>query len=254
MPRCAHCGSLIAGQPVNCPECLAAFEDPSVDLWPETGEHDYLDESDRTSNELVVTIARFPNVAEAGFFAHELMHRESLPVQLSVDESFDASGGYWSTRFLLSVPESRAESAAAILQQMIEQTATDAWEPDDSDYNLGVAAAGSFRSAQSSSAEDGSIHWLPIVITLAAGSFVLWGARKFQEVPQRRGVAPAGREHGDLWDDLSSNSKPWVQALDNGRGVRELRIEENAAVLSTDADGNGHFEGRERFERPFLAK
>ena len=105
MPRCAHCGGLISGRPENCPVCLAPLADRAAGLWPVPGERDDF-HVPHQFDEPAVTIARFNNVAEAGFFAHELMHHESLPVQLSVDESFDAIGGYWKTRFLLSVPQS----------------------------------------------------------------------------------------------------------------------------------------------------
>ena len=227
---------------------MATFDNSTADAWPDSAD------LDATLDETAVTIARFPNIAEAGFFAHELMHQESVPVQLSVDESFDAGGGYWNTRYLLSVPESYAESAAAVLQQLIEQTSNDGWEADDA-YSAAASNVLERAGATYASAEnEGSIHWLPIVITLAAGSFVFWGARKLQEAPARRGMAPVGREHQDLWEDLSHHSRPWVQLHDNGRGVRELRIEGNAAVLSTDADGNGHFESRQRFQRPLLVK
>lgn len=255
MPRCAHCGGLIAGQPESCPECEAPVQARS-DEWPAQADRNEANFGDAVSDEGLATIARFHNIAEAGFFAHELMHRESLPVQLSVDESFDAISGLWNTRFLLCVPESQSKSAAAMLQRMIEQTDTDGWDADEAIYGFNDPTVDSFRRTHVVVADEGSIHWLPIMLTLAAGSFVLWGVRKFQEQPVRRGMPPVGREHTDFWDDLSANSKPWVQLLDDGRGVREFWIdaERDEAVLREDADGNGHFEKQLRFRRSMLAK
>ncbi len=255
MPRCAHCGGLIAGRPECCPECSSPLRDMS-DVWPVAGEWDEPHANEPQADDPPVTIARFQNVAEAGFFAHELIHRESLAVQLRVEESFDAISGYWKSRFLLSVPESQAKSAALILQQMVEQTEADPWEPEQSAFGLDVVSMDSRRRTHNAPSDEGSIHWLPIVLTLAAGSFVLWGVRKFQEQPQRRDRAPVGREHNDPWVDLSAHAKPWVQMLDDGRGVREFWIdaERDEAVLREDADGNGIFEKQVRFRRSMLAK
>jgi hypothetical protein len=178
------------------------------------------------------------------------MTREALPVQLSLDEIFEEHG-YWRTGYLLKVPHSQAHSAAEALQQLIDQTEADDWQAGETLHAVPVAEA-DFADGRSAGPEN-SIHWVPIVLTLAAGSFVLWAARKAHEPAQHAPARPVGREHFEFWRDVSRGSQPWVQRLDNGRGVRELWIDADAALLREDADGNGQFERQHRFEGHIVA-
>ncbi len=210
------------------------------------------------SDDLLVPVARFKSAAEAGYFAHELLYTEHLPVSLIAEEHFDALDGHWSTRFVLSAPEGMADRAARALAQLIEQTETE--ETCDA-----VSAAGSSRLVMNDPAdsdrqfdpatvaiEESAVHWVPIVLTLAAGSVALWGVHHLNERPKQQFRAvPAGRQHDDLWEQLSLPARVWTQRLENGRGRRELWIDRkrNIAVIREDADGDGVFEKEVPFRR-----
>ena len=190
-------------------------------------------------------LARFTSAAEAGYFAHELLHREQIPVSLTVDEHFDAIGGRWTTRFVLAVPEDIGETAREALQRLIHDSECD----DDSGggHNASECAAGPGGRYNAAVLEESGVHWVPIVLTLAVSSVAFWGAREFGGPPQRQArAAPAGRqnEQRDLWDELATPGRPWTQSLPGGQGRRELRFDRarGLAILREDADGDGRFE------------
>ena len=121
MPQCPHCRERFVGYPEFCPHCSGLLTETVIDEIEfrtgtgfEIGE-DVLDEA-------IVSIARFHNAAEAGYFSHELMRSEEIPSMVKVDEHFDALCGRWTTRFLLLVPECFAETAAAALQRLVKQS------------------------------------------------------------------------------------------------------------------------------------
>jgi hypothetical protein len=256
MSRCAHCSRRIVERQDFCPHCFASVKDPSARAERATS-----DEPGALANqEPLATIAGFQNAAEAGYFAHELMHRTALPVELSLDNTFDGIHGYWRTRFLLGVPAAEAERAAATLQELIDESEAEDWQPAALRGELPGAEPAEDVFAfepvnERTTAEESSIPWTPIVLTLAAGTIVMWGVRKLNDVPARQGVAPMNAAEPALWEDLSRSSKPWVQQLDNG-GVRELHIDDTSreAVLREDADGNGHFERQQGFRVPRRAR
>ncbi len=270
MPRCPHCGHGLVDFQDVCPACSKSLGDP-YELFHNFSVDDVFDEeATGTKNGPLdvdpvegpmAAVARFVNAAEAGYFAHELKQTQKIPVTLSVDENFDVLSGYWSTRFVLAVPESRAESAARALQQLIEQTDTDDVveidEPDDGMRPM-IDSPDEFGSATEKAAraiESSSVHWVPIVLTLAAGSVVFWGARRLQEQPKAElPRVPVGGQQEDLWDCLATPAQPWVQQLQNGRGRREFRIapEGNLAVIREDADGDGLFEKEFQIRRTAL--
>lgn len=204
-----------------------------------------------SEEESLVAVARFNNAAEAGYFAHELSHSQQIPVSLSADEQFDVISGRWMTRFVLLVPEPMAQFATNELNNLIQQTDSEDYFDDGSLYenerDLFADAADSdtdFATTVSTAAGSG-VHWVPIVLTLAASSVVFWGVRKVNERPKPHDPpARVGGERDDLWEQLSKPSRPWVQQLENGRGIRELRIDarRGAAIIREDTDGDGFFE------------
>lgn len=186
-------------------------------------------------------IARFTNVAEAGFFCHELMYQLSIPVKMAAEENFDALSGHWWSRYVLSVPDGAVDQATAALQQLIEQTSSSEDEaassrnPRDEDY-----------APLQEEFEDGiGVNWVPIILTLAAGSVVFWGVRKLHDNPPAFLAAPIRLQHDELWDYVSEDKPaPFVQELQNGRGHRELRFEPDRKriVIREDLDGDGRYE------------
>jgi hypothetical protein len=260
MPECLHCGRFLGDHEEVCPACGKRREDasgrsngPVADAVAGDGAPDRTEfplDAD-SSDDSLVAIARFKSSAEAGFFAHELSHTKHIPVSLIVEEHCEGASGRWSMRFALSVPEALAETAARELEQLIEQTdAGETFEDARSEESKRLVTDDTTdldreSDQPTSPAEESTIHWGPIVLTLAAGSVFLWGVRQLTERPghQPRAV-PADWQQDDLWEQLSHPSGTWTQQIEGGRGRRELWIapEHNIAIIREDADGDGVFE------------
>ncbi|MBW3543905.1 MAG: hypothetical protein KY476_26960 [Planctomycetes bacterium] len=249
MHSCRECGRPVERRDGLCGFCSpysgraeaqsaapADVEEPSFDFDPSAG---------------MTAVARFANAAEAGYFAHELRSLEQMPVTIAAEESFDALSGYWSTRFLLYVSAEQAMRAATLLEQLVADT--DADEPHAVEGSFGYAAEaagavpGSRRFERFEQADEfpTPLPWVPIVLTLAAGSAVLWGARRLHD-PPRPPAAPINRADTEQWNRLATPGRPWTLPHENGRGTRELWIDadRDLTVIREDADGDGVFEGQ----------
>ena len=239
MPRCSHWGELVSRSEPVCPACSQTPVSESAD-----GIH----------GEPMVAIAQFRNAAEAGYFAHELLREADIPADITMDESFDAVSGYWSTRFVLAVAEEFSESARLCLQRLSDHST-----PDDRPYRSEFAVdemkdpmadddwmQPSSDMMVSDVAEQSNVNWVPIVLTLAAGSIVFWGVRTMHAKPQAQAAAAGERNQPDVWKMLSTPERPWVQQLDDGR--RELRFDSDRreGILYEDLDGDGQFETKIR--------
>jgi hypothetical protein len=231
---------------------------------PRPLERGSLDE-DAPADQGLKPIARFVNAAEGGFFAHELSLKAQCPVELRSEEDYDALAGLWTTRFLLCVPARCAEEATVALAELVERSEHEdfldtrplplrdvpeltgpigRWDVDDFAADRFGAAAGG---------EGPVVHWVPIVLTLAAGSMMFWGFRKLNEAPPRPPL-PAGHRTG-LWESLStSEGRVWVQLDRQGRAVRELEVDAEAgvAVIREDRDGDAAFDHTRRLHRDEL--
>ncbi len=217
--------------------------------------------------------ARFANVAEAGYFADELRARLDVSVLVRSEQSFDALHHAWQCRFVLLAPEAAIERAEEALRALVDEGYDDAPAAEgcaesaaETDGLIDLpdeAAAPNERSRSETFANDpwgdaeredsdaGRIHWLPIVLTLTAGSAAWCGLRWFQE-PLRQAIGP--RQAGgapDLWNELSNDPAPWIQTTE-GTGRRELRIDRQSgvAILTEDADGDGRPEREIKFPLP----
>lgn len=269
MLRCPHCREPMTGLDDVCPACSRprGESDETVHGYVdgagfarEFGRSSLIDvdADDVVPDGSMVSIARFKNAAEAGYFAHELKHTLEIPVVLSAEENFDALLGQWSARFVMSVPESASDAAIAALEKLIADSETDELYQSGQSFGnrRGLANRGTeFDERLTPPAAElahSGVNWVPIVLTLAAGSAALWGARKFNHPPQGNvRPVPARGEHVDLWDRLASEPRPWIQQLENGRGIREFRIgpRKDSALFREDADGDGIFETELRFRR-----
>jgi hypothetical protein len=188
-----------------------------------------------------VPIARFASIAEAGYFHSELEGRLGCEIRLLAQNDFDAPSASWSNCFVLTAPARDAEPARELLKQIVVET--DQPEvPVEQDVPLPPLE---FRPAEQSAPES-RIHWAPIVLTLTAGTFVIWAAR--QAPRQGREPARGKADQVDVWKHLSGDGVPWVQQLMNGRGKRELLIDPDGegASLREDRDGDGVFEHSSR--------
>jgi hypothetical protein len=216
---------------MSCPHCRKPVEEASlgsaVTVGPQNIRERVADDdwpaSDLYYGSPLVSIARFANAAEAGFFADEIQSRLNVPAELTFDENFDAVNGYWSTWFVLSVPDSATEAAKAALRELLLATDADdiaqhregrrrhsvAWGMgvaaiDDTQLLYGdmPAATGGFKPARrpSEPADDAGIHWGPIVLALTAGSVAFWVARKiYEHPPAGPRPIPAGQQNDHIW-------------------------------------------------------
>lgn len=207
----------------------------------------------------MAAIARFQNAAEAGYFALELKLHQNIPVTVKAEEDFDAVSGRWSTGFVLSVPRRFAEKAALTLSELVRQT--------ESDDDLPAIPASVEReplhadpgepfdplTRDDDFAYPNTINWVPIVVSLAAGSLVIWGVKKLWEPARPQAAAPAKAHKDQLWEVMKTpQGRKWVQQDSAGRRIRELEIDPDGseAVLREDNDGDEIFERTQRVKRP----
>ncbi|MEX2286282.1 MAG: zinc ribbon domain-containing protein [Planctomycetaceae bacterium] len=265
MNCCPHCGKRLRDRQVFCPACSndvsvaadhrsmpagdeiddVAFVSPDDD--PGAADDERLDESNMT------VIARFQNAAEAGYFAHELGRSEEMPVTVALAEDYDGMHGYWSARFHLLVPDVCAERAASALERLVAESESDELSVteethSDSGKPIGISPFGpGGRPTTTSGSEASAVNWVPIVLTLTAGSAALWGLRQMDQAPRlRQPVVREGVREEDLWSQFLQSPDPWWQRLENGRGIRELRIDRGHSriIIREDADGDGFFESQ----------
>jgi len=238
MSRCPECGRLSPEQEV-CSHCPSRYEPAGARLAREAA---------LATDDDWCTVARFGNAAEAGYFANELEFAIGCEPRLDLRDDFDALHHFWRTSYVLSVPGSLAELAAVQLRRILDG------EPIESGLSAGVGRPRDKRPSlpaerdEVDPAHPSGINWVPIVLTLAAGSLVLWAGKK-QHIP-RRPAAPDDAQRVDLWDALDRDHLPWVQRSDDGAGVRELVVDaaSRQAILREDRDGDGEFETETRFE------
>lgn len=232
MAQCPHCRRALPALLESCPHCTS----------PSAHAVRTLESVEADEGAAWVAVARFANVAEAGYFAHEMTAEDSFDLELVAQDGFDALTGAWRTEYLLRAPQATAPQVAARLRSMLDG------QPADLDLDPGNA--GEEWGLGDTADESPGVSWIPLLLTLAAGSLVFWGAREWRADPQRVHARQAHplRER-DLWERLGSERAPWVQQLENGTGRRELHIlpASKTAILREDSEGDGVFEIQQEF-------
>ena len=256
MRECSHCGRRASALDRYCSMCSTPLDDELRKRPREDDGPDFLEPLEVAG---LAPIARFLNAAEAGYFAHELKLAEGLPVVITAEESFDAVAGYWSTRFLLCVPEADARGAAEALQRLVEDTESEDFVPRHAGELADDADAGSRTTdvfdprtqTRAEISESVGVGWVPLVLTLAAGSAAFWGVRRVDD-PPRPPAAPIKRPDADQWKRLPGPGRPWTFPHENGHGQRQfwLDVDRSRAVVREDANGDGFFETEQRHELP----
>jgi len=259
MTRCPSCGIRLEYDHDSCPQCLRSLSPPIRESFVPadvSASHPALPPSDEES---LQTIARFANAAEAGFFAHALLSTEEIPAFIRVEENFDAVSGYWSSRYLLDVPEGIADSAARSLQSLIDRSEREdileSKVPGGEGWEGAPLATASFDNdvEERYPVSGGGFRWGPIVITLAAGSLAFFGMRALQPGDKPGNGAAAGGRQKELWDQLSRPGRPWTQKLDDNRR-RELRFNKSR-TRATIREYKGDVQtSKEEFALPGEAK
>jgi hypothetical protein len=245
MVHCPHCG-FTAERGSECPRCFAELA-PEQRTAPLAGADPAVDPG------AWVTVARFGNAAEAGYFSHELLRALECEPRLEWKDDFDGVHGFWRTSYELAVPESYAERAAACLRDMLDGAWDDAPLSDPSatlDRDASDTLPGEPRSIAAAGTAPSGINWVPIVLTLAAGSFVLWAGKKMHV--QRRPAVPREQQRFDLWDTLARHQGEWYQPAGDGPGLRQLVIQPatGTALLREDVDGDGTVDREQQFALP----
>lgn len=250
MPDCPFCG-----RPLDESSLVEPSFESVGDCEPHQMSVAAYEQTASTDGDRLAPIARFESAAEAGYFCHELMDRESLPVTIAIDENFDAVSGRWWTHYVLRVPEEMAETAITALQVLLDESqgdqgnhhqeileGADAIEPPS---NASEERFEIFDCAGEFDAGGLGVNWVPIILTLAAGSVAFWGFRKLQDQGRPPiAAAPAGRDQRDLRDALSRHGGTWIQQSGNAGGVRHLRYEpdQKTVIIREDGEGDGIFE------------
>lgn len=178
-----------------------------------------------------VTIARFAWASEAGYFSHELGVRNPFETRILWEDLSDKVHGFWQGEYLLQVPPEWADEARAQLRLLLD------------DKGDGTADAG--RWDESSDREQAfdpqlssSIRWVPIVLTLTAGTVVAIGYQVWLRHEVRPPIArdqtleelDAPREGGQLFVH---------QEADGTSLTIELNPAREQMILTEDLDGDG---------------
>jgi hypothetical protein len=222
-----------------CPNCVGSERSPETGLDDETPPA--VEAGDGLGR--FVPVARFTNGAEAGFFAHELDAAAEIPARLVLQENFDARDGIWVHTYLLTVAESDAVRAAEFLQSAVHGLHADEEQPECEPRPRPAEALG----------ESGGPGWIPVLLTLAAGSVAYWGVDRLEKPPRPPALnMRVGEPPPQFWDALATSPAPWTQRLENGRGFRRLKIDHrsNSAVMEEDRNGDGRFVRVFRFPLP----
>lgn len=242
MPICPQCGLRHGLSDSFCPGCAQDDHSPPYDdrsgrealgianLGESNSRLDADGENgEAEEGEYGVAIARFQSGAEAGYFADELTRETGIEADVLVRERFDAVHAIWTVDYILQVSPQHADEAPRALQSLVDATGDDAGEeltrPSVSDLPAGV--------------------WVPLILTLAAGSIACFGIDHLDQRPRPPAlVVGDGRKPPELWEILGATSGPWVQQLEGGHGLRRLTInpDSGTALLEEDHDGDGRID------------
>lgn len=248
MPHCPQCGRLVSQLSGECPACgiklRTVDESTARQASPPPVEETARAEAATPPTAQVTErppqkmIARFANCAEAGYFADELSAGLDTDVEIIPLEDFDSIHGTWSTQFALKVAETEAVAAAQFLRELVDSTT-------DEDDNID-------RLIQAGLVSPPHTAWLPLVLTLAAGSLVYWGLVRAEQRPRPPVIVRgphAAKGPPELWHALSASPEPWVQPAGPRQQARKLEFDPQArtALLREDTDGDGTFDREQRF-------
>ncbi|MSR60554.1 MAG: hypothetical protein EXS05_23420 [Planctomycetaceae bacterium] len=242
MPSCPKCGCPLWFAEDECPDCRTqklGDRAPRPALEAIATDPAEVEDAVAATDEWQVPIARFQNGAEAGYFCDELSRTTGVEVCVVVRERFDSVHAGWGMDYVLTAPAEQAPAAALALQKLVD-------ESDD-------AGGPALESAALHRRELPVGKWIPLILTLAAGSIACWGVEQVVERPRARPGALVDRDPRippHLWHVLGGTPGPWIQKMPDGPGTRELSISarQQMTILREDGDGDGKFEREWRFD------
>jgi hypothetical protein len=213
-----------------------AAEPLPSDLGPGTGE-----ESGRST-----IVARFHNVAEAGYFV-EALAANDIAATLRAEEQFDGISGTWSCRYALSVDENDAHLAAQRLRDLVDGEAI-APPPERHDE---TGRRDDF--ADEPAAGPSLLPWALLLLVLVVAAIV-WGqvgkARRIGAAGVREAVPPDPAPP-EPWREMTSRPGRWIQFDGEGRPVRQIVVHaDGRATLTADTNGDGRPDSRVEFDAP----
>ena len=214
----------------HCPGCGIRLEHAANEEGVDS------DSPAQPRNTDVVQAARFTNAAEAGFFVHELESELGIAGELEQREHFNAIHGTWHADYALFVARDHAPRVAEFLRGLRDETEDD---------------AGAWRAPGESPAKSGSLgsRWMPVLITLAAGSVAYLGVTKLEE-PPRPPALHVNRAADALWRELARGD--WTQAHPEGKGTRRMRLDaaRRTVIIEDDLDHDGRIDRAHEYSLP----
>lgn len=227
MSCCQECGQMLLERSELCADCASrrALEQSDIDDSVESAR-------DMAGTDLTrqVAIARFQSGAEAGFFADELCRETGVATDVLARERFDAVHAVWSVDYILLVDRHQAECTAQALALLVEATGGECGDDSCDGSRASDLPAG---------------VWVPLILTLAAGSIACFGIERLDHRPRPPALVVGDRrEDPELWDVLTATRGTWVQEIEGGAGTRELTLDADghSARLREDHDGDGRFD------------
>jgi hypothetical protein len=212
---CQNCATSFDATRLNaarrtCPNCGEAFEKQDPIPW--------------------TNVARVANLAEAGFLTDELVGL-GIDARIHQLEDFNALSDRWTSLYLIQVPSENAEEAAAQIQRHRDDDLRN--QGGDQSYSLPL----------SSQIMD-PLFWRPVALIVLTGiaSFII-GQRLSSQNPGRPSAS------NSLPSTVNQIGRPFVTEPAAGRPRYRLSFDsrQQAWLLDTDRDNDGHFDVRQHF-------
>lgn len=181
------------------------------------------------------SVARVTNLAEAGYLANDLS-THGIKTRIFDAESFCAVSGGWSAAYLIQVPTTNSQAAAArIRSHLADEAADDRYDyqqsfPDGADDPVDV------------------VFWRPVALMVIAGvaSFILGQHLAAERLPARQQLP---RNSLPALVDGIGRSFVTEPVAGGPRHRLSFHHGQNCWYLETDADGDGRYESYQRFRR-----
>jgi hypothetical protein len=181
-----------------------------------------------------IDVARVSNLAEAGFLTDELVGHD-IDAQIHQLQEFSALTDRWTSLYLIRVPATAAQDAAAHIRQHLIDDAADA-------DNEPVG----FRFSTSNQQLD-PLLWRPVALVILAGvsSFVLGQRLSDRQDPKANDRPP----RNSLATAIESIDRPFVIEPEPGKAGHRLQFDRRRQfwILDTDRDGDGRYDATRAF-------
>jgi hypothetical protein len=185
-----------------------------------------------------VTIARFAWASEAGYFSHELSLPGDFETRIVWEDQSDTIHGFWQGEYLLQVPPDWTDEARARLRGLLDDKG-EVTEPTRNRWSGGADADDATFDPQTSS----GINWVPIILTLTAGSM----AAISYQVWSRNGERPpvARDESLDVEAHPAPGNRVFMHESDDGsQWAVRFDSKSDQMILTEDVDGDRRPERR----------